>query len=55
MQPVVTRSVPAGLNPLASVLRRQGVEDAKVQTWMQRQQERSLAALGAPHAVTETA
>ena len=55
MQPVVTRSVPSGLDLAAAVLRRQGVEDAKIQTWMQRQQERSLAALGARRAVTDAA
>ena len=44
MQPVVTRSVPRGLDLAAEVLRSQGVGDEKVRAWMQREQERGLDA-----------
>jgi monovalent cation:H+ antiporter-2, CPA2 family len=44
MRPVVNRSVPRGLDLAAAVLRSQAVDEAKIQTWMQRQQERALEA-----------
>jgi CPA2 family monovalent cation:H+ antiporter-2 len=47
MHPVVTRSVPRGLDLSAAVLRSQRLEEAKVRAWMQRQQERALEAITA--------
>jgi CPA2 family monovalent cation:H+ antiporter-2 len=41
-RPVVTRSVPRGLELAAEVLRSQGVADEAVRAWMQREQERGL-------------
>lgn len=42
MRPIVNRSFPRGIDIAASVLRNQHVEEAKIQTWMQRAQERAL-------------
>jgi len=44
MRPVVNRSVPRGLDLAASVLRFQRVDEAEIQVWMRRQQERALQA-----------
>jgi K+:H+ antiporter len=44
MRPVVNRSVPRGLDLAAEVLRSQGVDETRIQAWMQRQQERALEA-----------
>jgi CPA2 family monovalent cation:H+ antiporter-2 len=44
MRPVVDRSVPRGLDLAAAVLRSQGVDEARIATWMQRQQDRALDA-----------
>jgi CPA2 family monovalent cation:H+ antiporter-2 len=44
MVPVVNRSVPRGLDLAAAVLRSQGVDEVKIQAWLQRQQERALEA-----------
>jgi monovalent cation:H+ antiporter-2, CPA2 family len=44
MRPVVNRSVPRGLDLAAEVLRSQGVDETRIQSWMQRQQERALEA-----------
>ena len=42
MRAVIGRSVPRGLDLAAAVLRSRGVDEARVQAWMQRQQERAL-------------
>lgn len=42
MRPVVSRSFPQGLDLAAEVLREQGVEWEKIESWMMRQQERAL-------------
>jgi monovalent cation:proton antiporter-2 (CPA2) family protein len=47
MRAVVSRSVPRGLDLAAAVLRSQGVDEAKILAWMQRQQERALGAAAA--------
>jgi CPA2 family monovalent cation:H+ antiporter-2 len=44
MVPVVDRSIPRGLDLAAVVLRSQNVDEIKIQTWLQRQQERALEA-----------
>ena len=44
MHPVVNRSIPRGIDIAAAVLRSQHVDEAKIQDWMQRQQERALQA-----------
>jgi monovalent cation:H+ antiporter-2, CPA2 family len=44
MRAVINRSTPRGLDLAAAVLRAQGVEEDRVRAWMQRQQERTLAA-----------
>ena len=44
MHPVVNRSIPRGIDIAAAVLRSQHVDEAKIQVWMQRQQERALQA-----------
>lgn len=44
LQPVVNRSIPRGLDLAASVLRYQHIDEAKIQAWMRRQQERALQA-----------
>ena len=44
MRPVVNRSVPRGLDLAGAVLRSQNIDDEKISAWMQRQQERALAA-----------
>jgi CPA2 family monovalent cation:H+ antiporter-2 len=44
MRAVVSRSVPRGLDLAAAVLRSQGVDEARIATWMQRQQDRALDA-----------
>ncbi len=44
MRPVVNRSVPRGIDLAAAVLRCQRVDEAKIQAWMRRQQERALQA-----------
>ena len=41
LRPIVDRSVPRGLDTAAAVLRHQGVEAAKIEAWMRRQQERA--------------
>jgi hypothetical protein len=41
---VVNRSVPRGLDLAAEVLRSQGVDETRIQAWMQRQQGRALEA-----------
>lgn len=58
MWPVVNRSVPRGIDTAAVVLRAQRVDEAKIQAWMQRQQERALQAnvgTAISHAKTATA
>jgi monovalent cation:H+ antiporter-2, CPA2 family len=50
MRPVVNRSVPRGLDVAAAVLRSQAVDEARIQAWMQRQQERALEAAAARRA-----
>jgi len=42
LRPVINRSVPRGLDLAAAVLRYQGIEEANIHAWMQRQQEREL-------------
>ncbi len=42
MRPIVSRSIPRGIDIAAAVLRDQHVDEAKIQAWMQRQQERAL-------------
>lgn len=44
MRPVVSRSVPLGLELAAEVLRSQRVPESKIRAWMERQQERALEA-----------
>ena len=44
MQAVINRSTPRGLDLPAAVLRAQGLEEDRIRAWMQRQQERALAA-----------
>ena len=46
MHPVTDRSVPRGLDMAATVLRLQHIDDARIEAWMQRQQERGLQATG---------
>ena len=51
MRAVINRSTPRGLDLAAAVLRAQSLEEDRIRAWMQRQQERALAAavpLGAP-------
>jgi len=58
MWPVVNRSVPRGIDTAAAVLRSPRVDEAKIQAWMQRQQERALQAnvgTAISHAKTATA
>ncbi len=43
---VTNRSVPRGLDMAATVLRSQHIDDAKLETWMRRQQERALQVSG---------
>lgn len=45
LRPVVNRSFPRGLDLAAAVLRHQHIEEARIQVWMQRQQERALDGL----------
>ena len=40
MRPVVNRSIPAGLDLAAEVMRFQGIDESKIEAWMRRQQER---------------
>ena len=47
MRPVISRSVPRGLELAAAVLRSQGVDETRIGAWMQRQQERALEAAAA--------
>jgi CPA2 family monovalent cation:H+ antiporter-2 len=42
LRAVINRSVPQGLDLAAAVLRHQGIEEANIHAWMQRQQERML-------------
>jgi CPA2 family monovalent cation:H+ antiporter-2 len=42
LRPVVNRSFPRGLDLAAAVLRYQNIDEAKIQLWMLRQQERAL-------------
>ena len=44
MRAVINRSTPRGLDLAAAVLRAQGIEEDRIRAWMQRQQERALAA-----------
>ena len=44
LRPVVDRSIPRGLDLAATVLRFQRVDEAKVEAWMRRQQERAFQA-----------
>ncbi|MDT3779340.1 cation:proton antiporter [Nitrospira sp. MA-1] len=44
MRPIVNRSFPRGIDIAAAVLRNQHVDEANIQTWMQRVQERALQA-----------
>jgi monovalent cation:proton antiporter-2 (CPA2) family protein len=46
MRGVVNRSVPRGLDLAAAVLRSQGVDEDRIMTWMQREQERALESTG---------
>lgn len=46
MRAIVNRSVPSGLDLAAAVLREQGVDEARITTWMQREQERALEGTG---------
>ena len=52
LRPVVNRSFPRGIDMAAVVLRSQNVDEAKIQEWMRRQQQRALqgAANGAAYA-----
>jgi CPA2 family monovalent cation:H+ antiporter-2 len=40
--PIVNRSFPRGIDLAAAVLRSQEIDEAKIQEWMRRQQERAL-------------
>lgn len=42
LRPVVDRSLPRGLDLAATVLRYHGIDEAKIETWMRRQQERAF-------------
>jgi monovalent cation:H+ antiporter-2, CPA2 family len=55
MRPVVNRSVPRGLDLAAAVLRSQAVDQARIQAWMQRQQERALEAAAVRRATAAAA
>ena len=55
LRPVVHRSVPRGLELAAEVLRSQGVEDARIRAWMQRQQEQALEAAEPPRSAIAAA
>jgi len=55
LRTVVHRSVPRGLELAAEVLRSQGIEDARIRAWMQRQQEQALGAAEAPRAAIAAA
>jgi CPA2 family monovalent cation:H+ antiporter-2 len=55
MRPVVNRSVPRGLDLAAAVLRSQGVDEAGIRAWMQRQQERALEAAAVRRAASMAA
>jgi monovalent cation:proton antiporter-2 (CPA2) family protein len=44
LRAVVNRSIPRGLDLAATVLRYQQIDEAKIQEWMRRQQERALEA-----------
>jgi hypothetical protein len=44
MRAVINRSTPRGLELAAAVLRAQGIDEDGIRAWMQRQQERALAA-----------
>jgi CPA2 family monovalent cation:H+ antiporter-2 len=44
IRPVINRSVPRGLDLAAEVLRFKSIDEAKIQSWMHRQQERALQA-----------
>ena len=44
MRPVVNRSIPRGMDIAAAVLRHQRVDEADIQAWMRRHQERALQA-----------
>ena len=44
LRPVVDRSMPRGLDLAAAVLRHQQVDQAKIEAWMRRQQERAFQA-----------
>lgn len=50
MFPVTDRSIPRGLDMAATVLRSQHIDDARIEAWMQRQQERGLHASGGSRA-----
>jgi hypothetical protein len=52
---VVNRSVPRGLDLAAAVLRSQGIDEANIRAWMQRQQERALDAAAARRAAAVAA
>jgi monovalent cation:proton antiporter-2 (CPA2) family protein len=55
MQAVINRSFPRGLDLAAAVLRSQGIDEAKIRVWMQREQERALEATAARRAVSVAA
>ncbi len=55
LRPVVHRSLPRGLELAAEVLHSQGVEDARIRAWMQRQQEQALEAAEAPRSAIAAA
>jgi monovalent cation:H+ antiporter-2, CPA2 family len=44
MRAVINRSTPRGLDLAAAVLRAQSIDEDRIRAWMQRQQERALAA-----------
>ncbi len=55
MQAIVTRSIPAGLDLAAVVLRAHGVDNQRIQAWMRRQQEQLLETLVITEAAGEAA
>jgi CPA2 family monovalent cation:H+ antiporter-2 len=55
MQAIVTRSIPAGLDLAAAVLRVHGVDDHRIRAWMRRQQEQLLDTLELTEAANEAA
>ena len=44
LRPVIDRSIPRGLDLAAAVLHHQGVDQANIEAWMRRQQERAFQA-----------